>query len=268
MAYSSLVILLRSYIKCAILYKLMRKSRGKHYPGVFSSQYAWIKYYNLRKSGRKTLKNLPVADLHKSGGKKIGITHKGHPENKNLLVIQNEKHNIYWGKKQFCYIPEASFTSLHNHLLDLNICRICSRASEFPCLILFCSQSIKSGVHCIQTKHRSRISDMTTIFWDRKGILLMDFMPKGTTINANRCCETLRKLLRGILSGGIVLLHDNSRPHTAAATQELLDQFGWEIFDHLPYSPDLAPSDFHIFLKRKGFLGVNVLDVMKSSGMQ
>ncbi|GBM87836.1 hypothetical protein AVEN_27061-1 [Araneus ventricosus] len=58
-----------------------------------------------------------------------------------------------------------------------------------------------------------------------------------------------------MLSGGIVLLHDNSRPHTAAATQELLDQFGWEIFYHPPCRLDLAPSDFHLFLKLKEFLG-------------
>ncbi|KAJ4442184.1 hypothetical protein ANN_12050 [Periplaneta americana] len=29
----------------------------------------------------------------------------------------------------------------------------------------------------------------------------------------------------------------------------------WEIFDHPPYSPDLAPSDFHLFTKLKDFLG-------------
>ncbi|GBN41322.1 hypothetical protein AVEN_93684-1, partial [Araneus ventricosus] len=27
------------------------------------------------------------------------------------------------------------------------------------------------------------------------------------------------------------------------------------LFDHPPYSPDLAPSDFHLFLKLKEFLG-------------
>ncbi|KAJ4428268.1 E3 ubiquitin-protein ligase mib1, partial [Periplaneta americana] len=103
---------------------------------------------------------------------------------------------------------------------------------------------------------------MATVFWDRKGVLLLDFMPKGTTINANRYCETLRKLWRaiqnkrrGMLSRGVVLLHDNARLHTAASTRELLDQFGWEIFDHPPYSPDLAPSDFHLFTKLKDFLG-------------
>ncbi|KAL4131834.1 hypothetical protein QTP88_009083 [Uroleucon formosanum] len=35
---------------------------------------------------------------------------------------------------------------------------------------------------------------MATVFWDRKGVLQIDFMPRGTTINANRYCETLRKL--------------------------------------------------------------------------
>ncbi|GBM12380.1 hypothetical protein AVEN_211565-1 [Araneus ventricosus] len=60
---------------------------------------------------------------------------------------------------------------------------------------------------------------------------------------------------RGMLSGEIVFLKDIGRPHTAAVTQELLDQFGWEIFDHPPYSPDLAPSDFHFFLQLKEFLG-------------
>jgi histone-lysine N-methyltransferase SETMAR len=31
--------------------------------------------------------------------------------------------------------------------------------------------------------------------------------------------------------------------------------FGWEQFDHSPYSPDLAPSDFHVLLHLKTFLG-------------
>lgn len=35
---------------------------------------------------------------------------------------------------------------------------------------------------------------MASVFWDRKGILLVDFMPKGTTINADAYCETLKKL--------------------------------------------------------------------------
>jgi histone-lysine N-methyltransferase SETMAR len=58
-----------------------------------------------------------------------------------------------------------------------------------------------------------------------------------------------------MLSQGVVMLHDIAHPHTAAATQDLIVTFGWEQFDHPPYSPDLVLSDFHVFLHLKTFLG-------------
>ena len=56
-----------------------------------------------------------------------------------------------------------------------------------------------------------------------------------------------------MLTKGVVLLH-NARPHTAARTNDLIRLFSWEIFSHLPYSPDLAPSDYHLFTKMKVWL--------------
>ena len=56
-----------------------------------------------------------------------------------------------------------------------------------------------------------------------------------------------------ILTKGVVLLH-NARPHTAARTKALIKIFNWEIFDQPPYSPDLAPSDYHLFTKMKVWL--------------
>jgi histone-lysine N-methyltransferase SETMAR len=35
----------------------------------------------------------------------------------------------------------------------------------------------------------------------------------------------------------------------------MLQVFGWEVFEHPAYNPDLAPSDFHLFPKLKEFLG-------------
>jgi histone-lysine N-methyltransferase SETMAR len=57
-----------------------------------------------------------------------------------------------------------------------------------------------------------------------------------------------------MLTKGVVLLHDNVRPHTAARTSDLIKRFNWEIFDHPPYSPDLALSDYHLFIKMKVWL--------------
>jgi histone-lysine N-methyltransferase SETMAR len=63
------------------------------------------------------------------------------------------------------------------------------------------------------------------------------------------------KMKRGMLSQGVVMFHGNARPHTAAATQNLITTLGWEQLDHPPFSPDLAPSDFNVFLHLKAFLG-------------
>jgi histone-lysine N-methyltransferase SETMAR len=54
-----------------------------------------------------------------------------------------------------------------------------------------------------------------------------------------------------MLTYGVVLLHDNARLHTstAARTRALL-----ELFDHPPYSPDLTPSDYHLFTYLKNWL--------------
>ncbi|GFT99242.1 mariner Mos1 transposase [Trichonephila clavipes] len=102
---------------------------------------------------------------------------------------------------------------------------------------------------------------MCTVFWDSKGILLIYFLPRSQTNNAAVHCEILRKLRRaiqnkrrGFLSKGVVFLHDNARPHTENVMKTLLRGFGWDVFDHPPYSPDLAPSDFHLFLHLKSFL--------------
>ena len=42
-------------------------------------------------------------------------------------------------------------------------------------------------------------------------------------------------------------------PHTARRLTHLLQKFGW-VVHHPPYSPNLAPSDFHLFLDLKKFL--------------
>lgn len=108
---------------------------------------------------------------------------------------------------------------------------------------------------------------MASVFWDSKGVLLVEFMERGATINADAYIETLKNLRRaiqnkrrGLLSSGVVLLHDNARPHAAQKTKDLLDTFKWDVFAHPPYSPDLAPSDYHLFMHMKKWLGSQRFD--------
>ena len=51
----------------------------------------------------------------------------------------------------------------------------------------------------------------------------------------------------GMLSDGIIVLHDNARPHTASLVRDKIKRFGWETLQHPPYSLDLSPCDFRIF---------------------
>jgi len=45
----------------------------------------------------------------------------------------------------------------------------------------------------------------------------------------------------------IILLHDNAQPHVAAPIKTYLETLKWEILPYPPYSPDIAPSDYHLF---------------------
>jgi hypothetical protein len=58
-----------------------------------------------------------------------------------------------------------------------------------------------------------------------------------------------------MLTKGIVLLHDNVRPHTAAHTKALLQQFNWEIFEHPPLQPGLGAKRLPSLHKDEGLAG-------------
>ena len=46
---------------------------------------------------------------------------------------------------------------------------------------------------------------------------------------------------------GVILFHDNARPHTTNTIIALLQKFKWEVLGHPPYSPDLSPCNYVIF---------------------
>lgn len=43
------------------------------------------------------------------------------------------------------------------------------------------------------------------------------------------------------------LSHNNATPHIAKLVRETLMSLGWEVLWHPAYSPDLAPSNYHLF---------------------
>jgi len=66
-------------------------------------------------------------------------------------------------------------------------------------------------------------------FWDQDGILLIDYLPKGQTINAGYYSSLLVQLKdilkgkhRGKFTKGVLFLHDNAPAHRALATRKIL----------------------------------------------
>ena len=96
---------------------------------------------------------------------------------------------------------------------------------------------------------------LLTVFWDSEGVIMHHFMEPGQTINSNVYCDLLDQLKealsekrpRLINRNEIIFHQDNARPHISAMTKNKLKEFGWEVLEHPPYSPDLAPTDYHLF---------------------
>jgi hypothetical protein len=93
---------------------------------------------------------------------------------------------------------------------------------------------------------------MAAVFWDRKRVLMVEFMQQGTTIS-EVYCTTTKNCIRPIRTkglecwrNGLALLYGIVHPHTAAPqTQALLEHFSLGLFDHPVYSLNLATSNHH-----------------------
>jgi len=95
---------------------------------------------------------------------------------------------------------------------------------------------------------------LASIFWEHDGILLIDYLPKGQTINAEyyssllvQVKDILKEKCRGKGTKGVLFLHDKAPAHRSLATQKKLAYLSFQFLDHPPYSPDLAPSDYLLF---------------------
>jgi histone-lysine N-methyltransferase SETMAR len=104
---------------------------------------------------------------------------------------------------------------------------------------------------------------MLTLFWEERGVILEHYTPRGNTITSASYSDTLRNHLqpairskrRGRLTTVVILQHDNARPHTACATVATITDLHSDTLPHPPYSPDLAPSDYHMFGPLKEAMG-------------
>lgn len=102
---------------------------------------------------------------------------------------------------------------------------------------------------------------MASVFWDAEGIIMVEYLEKGATITGSYYADQIRRLReaikekrRGKLRVGVLFHQDNAPAHKAAVAMAAIQETGFELLEHPPYSPDLAPSDFYLFPRLKEHL--------------
>jgi len=105
---------------------------------------------------------------------------------------------------------------------------------------------------------QSNVKQMMIFAYNCKGVIKTDRVPSGKTVTAAYYRQFLQKLRRkmhanrpDLLENGVLILHDNTRPHPGKDLCELLDGYSGEVLPNLPYSPDMIPPDFDLFPKLK-----------------
>lgn len=103
---------------------------------------------------------------------------------------------------------------------------------------------------------------MLSVWWGVKGIIHWEILPAGCTITADLYCQQLDRVAAKLhgKQDRVYFLHDNARPHVAKSTREKLLKLGWITIPHPPYSPDLAPTDYHLFRSLSNYLGEKKFD--------
>ena len=95
---------------------------------------------------------------------------------------------------------------------------------------------------------------MLCVWWDQEGVIYYELLKPSETVNAHRY-QQLIKLHHALREkrphywkryDKLIFLHDNAPSHTSTMVQNL-EILNWEVLPHPAYSPDLAPSDYHLF---------------------
>jgi [histone H3]-lysine36 N-dimethyltransferase SETMAR len=90
---------------------------------------------------------------------------------------------------------------------------------------------------------------MPSAWWGVKGVIHWETLPNGCTITADLYCQQLDRMAQKLKGkqDRIYFLHDNARLHVVKSPHEKFLKPRWVAIPHPLYSPDLAPTDYHLF---------------------
>ncbi|XP_059224868.1 histone-lysine N-methyltransferase SETMAR-like [Stomoxys calcitrans] len=100
---------------------------------------------------------------------------------------------------------------------------------------------------------QSAVKVVATFFWVFKGILMLDYLQKGKTINSEYYCNLLdqlnvqiREKRPGLQHKKIVFHQDNAPAHKSVLTMAKINELKYELLDH-PSNEDAITVENHYF---------------------
>ena len=114
---------------------------------------------------------------------------------------------------------------------------------------------------------------MLCVWWDQKGVIYSELLEPRQMVNTNLYSNQLTRLSEALDakrphkykgSRKVILLLDNAKPHIEKTTRQTIENLGWEFLPHPAYSPDEAPSDYHLFQSMQHFLSEKTFQDIKS----
>jgi hypothetical protein len=106
----------------------------------------------------------------------------------------------------------------------------------------------------------SRVKVTLIVAYDSEGVIISHAVPAGQNVNAAYYQHFLEHSLRPAMRrkrphflryNPRCVLRDNARCHMARAVFDSLQRWNWEVLERPPYSPDVSPCDYDLFLRLK-----------------
>ena len=103
---------------------------------------------------------------------------------------------------------------------------------------------------------------MVTVWWLTAGLNHYSFLNPGESITSEKYTQQINEMhqklqclqLTLVNRKGPVLLHDNAWPQVTQWMLQKLNELGYKVLHHLPYSPDFLPTNYHFFKHLNNFL--------------
>jgi histone-lysine N-methyltransferase SETMAR len=99
--------------------------------------------------------------------------------------------------------------------------------------------------------HATRNKQIVLTFFDNKGLINTSYVPSGKTVNTlSRFLAIFKKKQPNMVAGEWFFHWDNALVYTATIVKDWMAAKDFRPIEHPPppYSPDLAPEDFFLFL--------------------